>query len=90
MAKIKRIGVLTSGGDGPGLNPCIRAVTRTALSKGVEVMGIRRGYRGLVNGEMEPLDARSVGGILARAGRSWAPRGCPNSKSCACSARRSA
>jgi 6-phosphofructokinase 1 len=68
MTKIKRIGVLTSGGDGPGLNPCIRAVTRTALSKGVEVMGIRRGYTGLVNGEMEPLDARSVGGILGKGG----------------------
>ena len=68
MAKIKRIGVLTSGGDGPGLNPCIRAVTRTALSKGVEVMGIRRGYTGLINGEFEPLDARSVGGILGKGG----------------------
>jgi 6-phosphofructokinase 1 len=68
MAKIKRIGVLTSGGDGPGLNPCIRAVTRTALSKGVEVMGIRRGYRGLINGEFESLDARSVGGILGKGG----------------------
>ena len=68
MAKIKRIGVLTSGGDGPGLNPCIRAVTRTALSKGVEVMGIRRGYTGLVNGEFQPQDARSVGGILGKGG----------------------
>jgi len=68
MTKIKRIGVLTSGGDGPGLNPCIRAVTRTALSKGVEVMGIRRGYTGLINGEFEPLDARSVGGILGKGG----------------------
>jgi 6-phosphofructokinase 1 len=68
MSKIKRIGVLTSGGDGPGLNPCIRAVTRTALSKGVEVMGVRRGYRGLINGELESLDARSVGGILGKGG----------------------
>jgi len=68
MSKIRRIGVLTSGGDGPGLNPCIRAVTRTALSKGVEVMGIRRGYTGLINGELEPLDARSVGGILGKGG----------------------
>jgi len=68
MTKIKRIGVLTSGGDGPGLNPCIRAVTRTALSKGVEVMGVRRGYTGLINDEMVPLDARSVGGILGKGG----------------------
>jgi 6-phosphofructokinase 1 len=68
MTRIRRIGVLTSGGDGPGLNPCIRAVTRTALSKGVEVEGIRRGYTGLINGEFDPLDARSVGGILAKGG----------------------
>jgi 6-phosphofructokinase 1 len=68
MAKIKRIGVLTSGGDGPGLNPCIRAVTRTAISKGLEVMGIERGYTGLVNGDLVPFDARSVGGILGKGG----------------------
>jgi 6-phosphofructokinase 1 len=68
MTGIKRIGVLTSGGDGPGLNPCIRAVTRTAISKGVEVSGIKRGYTGLVNGEIVPFDARSVGGILNKGG----------------------
>jgi 6-phosphofructokinase 1 len=68
MAEIKRIGVLTSGGDGPGLNPCIRAVTRTAITKGVKVMGIRRGYTGLISGEFEPFDARSVGGILGQGG----------------------
>jgi 6-phosphofructokinase 1 len=68
MTTFRRIGVLTSGGDGPGLNPCIRAVTRTAIVKGVEVMGIRRGYTGLVNGEFEPFDARSVGGILGQGG----------------------
>lgn len=65
---MKRIGVLTSGGDGPGLNPCIRAVVRTALSHGLEVMGIRRGYAGLIDGEMSPMDARSVGGIIGRGG----------------------
>lgn len=63
-----RIGVLTSGGDGPGLNPCIRAVTRTALGYGMEVMGIERGYTGLMNGEMTPLDARTVGGIIGKGG----------------------
>jgi 6-phosphofructokinase 1 len=68
MSKIKRIGVLTSGGDGPGLNPCIRSVTRAALAKGVEVMGIKRGYTGLINGELEAFDARSVGGILGQGG----------------------
>lgn len=68
VPKIVRIGVLTSGGDGPGLNPCIRAVTRTAISKGLEVMGIKRGYTGLINGEFVPFDARSVGGILGKGG----------------------
>ncbi|MBN1581290.1 MAG: 6-phosphofructokinase [Anaerolineae bacterium] len=68
VTTFKRIGVLTSGGDGPGLNACIRAVTRTAISLGLEVMGIERGYTGLVNGEFVPFDARSVGGILNRGG----------------------
>ena len=68
VTTFKRIGVLTSGGDGPGLNACIRAVTRTAISLGLEVMGIRRGYTGLVNGEFVPFDARSVGGIIAKGG----------------------
>jgi 6-phosphofructokinase 1 len=65
---MRRIGVLTSGGDGPGLNPCIRAATRMALGYGMEVMGIERGYAGLMDGEMIPLDARSVGGIIGRGG----------------------
>jgi len=65
---MKRIGVLTSGGDGPGLNPCIRAVTKMALGYGLEVMGIERGYAGLIDGEMISLDARSVGGIIGRGG----------------------
>jgi 6-phosphofructokinase 1 len=65
---VRRIGVLTSGGDGPGLNPCIRAVTRTALGHGLEVMGIKRGYAGLMDCEMMPLDARAVGGIIGKGG----------------------
>jgi 6-phosphofructokinase 1 len=65
---MRRIGVLTSGGDGPGLNPCIRSVTRMALEYSLEVMGIERGYAGLMNGEIIPLDARSVGGIIGRGG----------------------
>ena len=68
MTEIRRIGVLTSGGDGPGLNPCIRAITRTAIGKGLKVMGIERGYTGLLGGEFEPFDARSVGGILGKGG----------------------
>ena len=65
---MKRIGVLTSGGDGPGLNPCIRAATRKALSLGMAVCGIKRGFAGLMDGEMVDLDARAVGGILGKGG----------------------
>lgn len=65
---MRRIGVLTSGGDGPGLNPCIRAVTRTALGYRLEVIGIERGYAGLINGEVIQLDARAVGGIIGKGG----------------------
>jgi 6-phosphofructokinase 1 len=65
---MKRIGVLTSGGDGPGLNPCIRAATRMALSLGMAVGGIKRGFAGLMDGEMVDLDARAVGGILGKGG----------------------
>ena len=50
------IGVLTSGGDNPGLNPCIRAVVRTGLHLDLQVMGIRRGYAGLVDGEIDEMD----------------------------------
>ncbi|HOP46500.1 MAG TPA: 6-phosphofructokinase [Desulfobacteraceae bacterium] len=65
---MKRIAVLTSGGDGAGLNPCIRAVVRTAMEKSVEVMGIRWGYSGLIDSDMVELNARSVGGILNKGG----------------------
>ncbi len=65
---MKRIGVLTSGGDGPGLNPCIRAATRMALSLGMAVCGVKRGFAGLMDGEMVDLDARAVGGILGKGG----------------------
>lgn len=62
------IGVLTSGGDAPGMNAAVRAVTRTALSKGMKVYGIRRGYNGLINGDIVELNARSVSGIIQRGG----------------------
>jgi 6-phosphofructokinase 1 len=65
---IQRIAVLTSGGDAPGMNAAIRAVTRTALDQGWEVMGIRHGYAGLMAGEFIPLNARSVGGIIQQGG----------------------
>lgn len=65
---MKKIGVLTSGGDAPGMNAVIRAVTRAALAKGMEVVGIRRGYNGLINGDIIPMDARAVSDIIQRGG----------------------
>jgi 6-phosphofructokinase 1 len=65
---MSRIGLLTSGGDAPGMNAAIRAVTRYGIEKGFEVYGIHRGYEGLLDGEMEQLDRRSVGDILHRGG----------------------
>ena len=75
--KIRKIGVLTSGGDAPGMNPCIRAVVRTAISYEVEVIGIQDGYDGCVRGEMRPLKARDVGGILQRGGTILQTARCP-------------
>ena len=68
MADKFKIGVLTSGGDAPGMNAAIRAVVRTALTNNMGVVGIKHGYEGLINGEFFPMDARSVGGILQRGG----------------------
>lgn len=65
---IKRLGVLTCGGDAPGMNPCIRAVVRTALHHGYEVLGVHHGYSGLIDAEFELMDARSVGGIIQKGG----------------------
>ena len=65
---IRRIGVLTSGGDAPGMNPCVRAVVRTALYHGLEVYGIRRGWQGLINGDVVKLDEKSVSRIINRGG----------------------
>ena len=65
---VKRIGILTSGGDAPGMNPCVRAVVRTATYHGVECYGIRRGYNGLINGDIVKLDEKSVGHTINRGG----------------------
>ena len=65
---IRRIGILTSGGDAPGMNAAIRAVTRVALANGCEVMGIKDGYRGLVEGNYIPMDKSTVSDILNRGG----------------------
>jgi len=65
---MKTIAVLTSGGDAPGMNPCVRAVVRTALHHGKKAIGIRNGYEGLLDGSFEELEARDVGGILQSGG----------------------
>ncbi|MFH5835026.1 6-phosphofructokinase [Proteiniclasticum sp. C24MP] len=65
---MKKIGILTSGGDAPGMNAAIRAVTRTALVNNIEVMGIYKGYMGLHEGEILPMDRRSVSDIIQRGG----------------------
>jgi 6-phosphofructokinase 1 len=65
---MKRIGVLTSGGDAPGMNAAIRAAIRCGTSHGFSLFGIERGYAGLIAGEVIPLDNRSVGGIIERGG----------------------
>jgi 6-phosphofructokinase 1 len=65
---MKRIAVLTSGGDAPGMNAAIRAVVRTGLAKGWDMLGVRHGYAGLISGDIIPLGARDVGGIIQRGG----------------------
>ena len=65
---MKKIGVLTSGGDAPGMNAAIRAVVRSAIAKDMEVVGIYRGYNGLINGDIRPLNVRSVSDVIQRGG----------------------
>ncbi len=65
---IKKIGVFTSGGDAPGMNPAIRAVVRTALAKKIEVMGILHGYVGMIENKMVPLQMRDMANIIQRGG----------------------
>jgi 6-phosphofructokinase 1 len=67
-ARLTTIGVLTSGGDSPGMNACIRAITRTAVFRGLRVLGYRFGYAGLIAGDSIPLGARSVSNIIQRGG----------------------
>ena len=66
--RIKRIGVLTSGGDAPGMNAAVRAVVRTAVGQGVECIGIRRGWSGLISSDFVRLDSNSVSHIINRGG----------------------
>lgn len=68
MMKIKTIGVMTSGGDAPGMNAAIRAVTRAGICNGFEIKGIYRGYDGLINGEIKPFTTENVSGIIMQGG----------------------
>ena len=68
MSQVTRIGVLTSGGDSPGMNAAVRAVVRTAIFENLEVFGIYRGFEGMIDGQIEPLQSTSVSNIIQRGG----------------------
>ena len=68
MERIKTIGVLTSGGDAPGMNAAIRAVTRAGICNGFKIMGVFRGYDGLINDEIKPFTTENVSGIIMSGG----------------------
>ena len=74
---MKRIAVLTSGGDAPGMNAAIRAIVRTGIDRGWQVLGVRNGYAGLIGGEMAPLGPRDVGGIIQLGGTILGSTRCP-------------
>lgn len=74
---MKTIGVLTSGGDAPGMNAAVRAVVRTAISLGMNVKGVRRGYAGLIEGDIFDMDARSVSDVINRGGTLLYTARCP-------------
>lgn len=78
--EIKTIGVLTSGGDAPGMNAAIRAVVRKSISNGLKVKGIKKGYQGLLNEEIIDLEARSVSDIIQRGGTILGTARCPEFK----------
>ena len=75
--KIKSIGVITPGGDAPGMNSAIRAVVRTAIYYGLKVYGIERGWQGLIEGQIKALELQSVGGIINRGGTILHTHRCP-------------
>ena len=77
---MKRIGVLTSGGDSPGMNPAVRAVVRKAIHEGMEVYGIFQGYQGLIEGNIKKLEVGDVGDIIQRGGTMLYSARCPEFK----------
>ena len=74
---IKKIGILTSGGDAPGMNAAIRAVTRSAIYNGLEVFAIEKGFVGLINDMVTPMNKRSVSDIIQRGGTILKTARCP-------------
>ena len=68
MGKIKTIGILTSGGDAPGMNAAIRAVTRAGIYNGFEIKGVYRGYEGLITDDIKPFTTENVSGIIGQGG----------------------
>ena len=77
--RAKKIAVLTSGGDAPGMNAAIRAVVRSGLQDGLDVVGVRRGYTGLLNGDVFEMNLRSVSDIIHRGGTMLYTARCPES-----------
>src|SRR5579864_9356716 len=77
MTPARKIAVLTSGGDAPGMNAAIRSVVRCGIGRGWEVAGVRNGYAGLIAGDFVPLDARAVGGIIQLGGTVLGSARCP-------------
>ena len=77
---MERIAVLTSGGDAPGMNACIRAVVRSALNRKMDVYGVERGYAGLVKGEINRLSSRSVSDMIHKGGTFLNTARCPEFK----------
>ena len=80
MKEFKKIGVLTSGGDAPGMNAAIRAVVRSAIAKGIEVVGIYRGYSGLITADIKPMGLRDVSNIITKGGTMLYSDRCPEFK----------
>ncbi len=80
MAKFRKIGILTSGGDAPGMNAAIRAIARKAMCEGIEVVGIYEGYNGLINDIVHPLETKSVSNIITRGGTMLYSSRCPEFK----------
>ena len=77
---MKRIAILTSGGDAPGMNAAIRAAAKMAQYKGMEVYGVRRGYHGMLRDEIFPMDGRFISGIIDRGGTALLTARCPEFK----------